>query len=655
LGVSTAIGIDAGGGSNRVEAEGLIDVTAVSSAASAFGSASNEARAFGIRTGVGADLIVNSGTINTTQLNGGILTLGTAIDSGAGNDDVHLGASSVTVGSINLGDGDDLLVLTGQPQISGAVSGGAGTNTLLFDRAGSIGFVPSRFDQATKRGAGTFTVPSLPTMQRIDISEGVLQVNSGYQFAEAGVFQSRVNGDGTFGQFKVNGTTQLDGNLTVVKGTGPFLTGKTYNVIEATSVANDFKNAVLPEPNLFVTFHKNLVPTAVQIETEVKPFDSQACNRMQHAVASTLDRIGASGRASDDLMAHMGQLQEMSSSQYHAALSALTPGTYSQNSISTARQYTKSLQHRMQNVRGAAGRNVQKPRVLQEYTGAGSDLLYNFDRFSQIQGYSGLWFDSFEQQHLSGFDDYSVSGLTFGFDRAFSDPLLVGISGGYAKSSAGLDGGAGSGDIDSYYASLYGGYSLKNLSFDGVFSYGKSRYDTNRFISAGEAGVQADSNHDGDLFSGYLRAGYSLRFDDFVLEPFAAAQYVHLNEKGYTESGAGGLGLKVDGTTTRSLVSEVGARVTRVLSFENGKIIPEVSAAWLHDFDIADQTLSSSFTGAPGSSFTVAGPKTAKNGATAGAGITFMHGEAFSMSLNYSGEYRDDISHRVLGEVRVNF
>jgi uncharacterized protein YhjY with autotransporter beta-barrel domain len=654
-GISTAIGIDIAGGSNRVETEGLVDVTAVTSAASVLGSPSNDARAVGIRTGAGADLIVNAGTIGTAQLGGGVLTLGTAIDSGAGNDEVHLGASSITIGAINLNDGDDLLVLTGQPQVSGLVSGGAGTDTLVFEKTGSIGFVPAGFEQATKRGAGTFTVASLPTMQRIDIPEGVLQVNSSYQFADTGVLQSRVNGDGTFGQFKVNGTVQLDGNLTVVKGTGPFLPGKTYNVIKATRVTQDFKNVVLPEPNLFVTFHKNLLPAAVQIETEVKPFDSQACNRMQHAVATTLDRIAASGHAGDDLMAHMGQLQGMSPSQYHAALSALTPGSYSQNSISTARQYTKSLQHRMQNVRGVTGRNVQKSQTLPEYTGTNSDLFYNFDRFSQVQGKNGLWFDSFEQQHLSGFDEYSMSGLTFGFDRAFSDPLLVGISGGYAKSSAGLDGGEGSGDIGSYYGSLYGSYSLKNLNFDAVFSYGKSRYDTNRLISTGGAAVQADSSHDGGLFSGYLRAGVPFRFDNWVLEPFASAQYVHLNEKGYTESGAGGLGLKVDGTTTRSLVSEVGTRFTRVFFFENGKIVPEISAAWLHDFDITDQTLSSSFAGAPGSAFTVAGPRTAKDGATAGAGITFMNGEAFSMSLNYSGEYRDDISHRVLGEIRINF
>lgn len=652
---STAIGLELGGGANRVETEGLIDVAAVSSATSILGTASNDARAIGVRTGAGSDLIVNAGTIRTDQSMGGLLSIGTAIDSGAGNDEVRLGEASVTIGAINLGDGDDLLALTGKPLVTGLVFGGAGTDSLSFEKAGSIDFAPSGFEQVFKRGAGTFTVPSLPTMQRIDISEGVLQVNSGYQFAPAGAFQTRVNGDGSFGQFKVNGTAQLDGNLTVVKGTGPFLNGRTYNVVEATGVTQDFRNVVLPEPNLFVTFQKSLSPTAVRIETEVKPFDSQACGRAQHAVASTLDRIAASGHASEDLTAQMGRLQEMSAPQYHSALSALTPGSYSRNTISTAQQYTKSLQHRMQNVRGAAGRNLQRSQILPEETGTHNDLFYNFDRFSQVPGKNGLWFDSFEQQHLSGFDEYSMNGMTFGFDRSLSDSLLLGASGGYAKTSAGLDGGVGGGDIGSYYGSLYGSYSLKNLSFDGVFSYGRSRFDTNRLISSGASAVQADSSHDGDLFSGYLRAGYALRLNDWVLEPFASAQYLALKENGYTESGAGGLGLKVDGTTTRSFTSELGTRFTRVFTFENGRIVPELSAAWLHDFNIGDQSVSSSFAETPDSSFSVAGPRSASNGATVGAGVTFMWDEAFSMSLNYSSEYRDDLSHRFLGEIRVNF
>jgi len=81
----------------------------------------------------------------------------------------------------------------------------------VFDGTGSIGFTPIAFENAIKQGVGTFTVANLPTMQRIEIRQGTLQVNNNYQFSNDGLFQTIVNGNGSFGQLKVNGTTQLAG------------------------------------------------------------------------------------------------------------------------------------------------------------------------------------------------------------------------------------------------------------------------------------------------------------------------------------------------------------------------------------------------------------------------------------------------------------
>ncbi len=660
---SSAAGIDAGEGSNRVEIQGRLDVTAESGALAAIPI--NEAQAVGIRTGGGADVIVNEGAIVVNEIRGGVVTPGTAIYTGAGNDRVKLGASSVTVGAIDLGDGDDSLTLAGAPQVTGAVSGGAGTNALVFDGAGGIAFAPVAFQQATKQGSGTFSVATLPTMQRIDVRQGVLQVNGSYAFSNTGVFRSRINGDGSFGQFKVNGTAQLDGNLTVVKGTGLFVPGRTYSVVEASTLTNAFSSVSLPASNCFVSFRMNQLPTAVQVETTVKPFTSQAGNPAQNAVSAALDRIVASGTASEDLTSRLGLLQDLSPSRYRAAVSTISAdsyGNFSQSSVSTAHRYTKSLQYRMQNVRSMAGQQVQEQPILLAYVGSDMDLFYNFDRVSQVQGKNGLWVNAFgqwgAQQQDSGYSgyDYSMSGVTVGFDRVLANGFLAGVSAGYAKSDVDLDDGQGSGDIESYYASLYGSWSLKDLSVDTVLSVGRNRYDNSRLVAAGGPPAWVVSSHDGDLFSGYLRAGYTFRVQDWALEPFASAQYVFLDEDAFIESGAAGLSLNVDSRTTQSLVSELGLRVTRVFSFDYGKLVPEVSVAWLHDFDIDDRVITSSFAGSPGATFAVAGPKAQKDGAAGGAGITFVHKSGFSTSIKYIGEYRGDyISNGVLGELRFVF
>ena len=71
---SSATGIDAGEGSNRVEIRGRLDVTAESGALAAIPI--NEAQAVGIRTGGGADVIVNEGTIVANEIRGGVVTPG---------------------------------------------------------------------------------------------------------------------------------------------------------------------------------------------------------------------------------------------------------------------------------------------------------------------------------------------------------------------------------------------------------------------------------------------------------------------------------------------------------------------------------------------------------------------------------------------------
>jgi len=86
-----------------------------------------------------------------------------------------------------------LVSVCGAPLVTGDITGSTGMDTLVFDGAGGIGFTPMAFENAIKQGAGTFTVASLPTMQRVEIKQGVLEVNSNYQFSNSGFFQTNVN------------------------------------------------------------------------------------------------------------------------------------------------------------------------------------------------------------------------------------------------------------------------------------------------------------------------------------------------------------------------------------------------------------------------------------------------------------------------------
>jgi subtilase-type serine protease len=663
--IATATGIDAGNGNNKIANEGLINVTA------SVAQLNGEAKTCGIITGEGNDTIINEGTISATMIRNGISSLGVGINSGAGNDQIFLTNGSETNGHIDLGNGDDWLTFTGTPLVTGDVTGAAGMDTLVFDGAGSVGFTPMAFENAIKQGAGTYSMASLPTMQRIEIKEGILEVNDNYQFSNNGSFETFVKGDGSFGQFKVNGTTELAGYLNVLKGPGPYTDGTTYNIIEANAVNDAFSNVMLPPPNNFVSFGMNQFPTLVQIEVNVKDFTWLARNRVEWAVANYLDRILPS--ATGDLFGTLGQIQNLSQSEFYRALLTLSPDSYdnfTRNTFSTTHRYTKSLQYRMNNIRSFlhANGSANEPPILLAYRGSDWGQLLNPERVSQIQGKNGLWFDAFgqwgNQSEESGFRwnggyvgyDYFMRGATLGFDHALTDKLIAGVNVGYFRADIDLNRHQGSGYIKSLNGSIYGSYFHKDLYIDGVLSYGRNWYDNHRLITIGPIQRKAYSDHDGDLFSAYLGAGYTFDIKRWLIGPFGTLQYTYLDEESFREKGAGGLSLRIDDRQTDSLVSELGIRLARVFNIRYGNLIPELNAAWLHDFDIDDRVITSSFAGSPDASFSMKGLDVERNGASLGAGITLVHKSGLSTFFKYKGEFREKYkSNGVMGEVRFTF
>ncbi|HEX9365491.1 MAG TPA: hypothetical protein VF921_02630, partial [Vicinamibacterales bacterium] len=122
-------GIHAGSGNNTVVNKGTINVTVTGTASINFAScnctASVAASAIGIATGAGNDTIVNEGKITATKIVNGVSSPGIAISSGAGDDTVTLKNGSVTNGTIDLGTGNNRLVLEGTPVINGTILDGS--------------------------------------------------------------------------------------------------------------------------------------------------------------------------------------------------------------------------------------------------------------------------------------------------------------------------------------------------------------------------------------------------------------------------------------------------------------------------------------------------------------------------------------------------
>ena len=678
---ANAIGIEAGSGDNFIANYGTIDVSALAAAGTGANPKSRtdgveNTTAIGIMTGDGDDTIINGGTIHTANQRlewvGGWIHItsqpGIGISSGGGNDQLFLMDGSETNGHIDLGDGDDWLTFVGTPLVAGDVTGAAGTDSLVFEGAGNISFTPAAFENAIKQGAGTYSVASLPTMQRIEVNQGTLQINNDYAMANDSTFQTNVNGDGSHGQLKVNGTAELAGALNVIKGPGPYTNGTTYDIIEANTLNGLFSNVMLPTPTPLLSFEMNQLPNSVEIETSAKNFTTVAKNRVHWIIADYLDKVMP--LAKGDLSGVLEEIQNLSEpGEFNTAFSSLSPGSYdnyTRGTLFATQQYKKSLQYRMNNVRYhfmAGSPDNEKPIIL-AYSGSDASLgqLLTPGQVSQSQDKNGLWLDAFgqwgdqnEEDGYTGYD-YFMRGATLGFDHRLMDKLMAGLSLGYSRSDIDLGRDQGSGDVKSLFGSLYGSYFDKYFYIDAILSYGRNWYDNSRKITIGGILREARSDHDAHLLSGYLGGGYYFDFNPWAFGPYGSLQYIRLDEESFTERGAGAISLRVDDRQTDALFSELGLRMVGRFKGKYGNLLPEVSLGWSYDFDIDDHVVRAAFAGSPGASFSIEGQDVERNGLVVGAGLTFIHKSGFSTSFRYKGEFRDDYkSNGVMGEIRYVF
>jgi outer membrane autotransporter protein len=267
----------------------------------------------------------------------------------------------------------------------------------------------------------------------------------------------------------------------------------------------------------------------------------------------------------------------------------------------------------------------------------------------------GQWGDQDGEDGYTGFD-YDVLGLSIGIDHPVSDRLLLGASAAYTDTDVDQEKGRGDGDIEGWMASLYSSYSLDKVYIDGMLSYGKNDYDARREVRIGTIKRTARSDHDGDVLAATLGSGYLVTRDDSVLEPFGRLQYIKLDEDSFTEKGAGDINQRISSRDTESLTSEIGVRVSRSFPQAGGRLTTDASVAWLHDFDIDDRAITTSYTGAPASSFSVPGQDVERNGVTLGLGVGFETRKGVSSSLNYNGEFRDGFSaHGIIGRISFRF
>ena len=666
LALSHAIGIlGASEANNEILNTGTIHATAVAASDNNDAGKKPVADAIGIRTGSGNDTIINRGTIETSRTLNGVTSVGTAIDAGAGNDTVILGDASVTNGDIDLGSGSDTLSMEGTPVINGSIIDELSSLTLAFNNSGSYaGSLPGY--RAVKNGVGTFTLSTLPQMVYLEMNQGTLQLNNNYDFHEQGTFQATLYGDGSHGQFLVNGAAALHGQMNIVRGHGAYRDGTTYDVLSARdgfTPGSGFNGIALPEDRPLLHFELQQTANSVQLTSDVKSFTTVATPGNAMAVARNLDTIlpTVSGELSDTLgiVQTLAQPQEFTTAFYNLSPAAYQP--YSLASVNSGLQYTNAINARMNDLHfsevAAAKRSLPEKPFMLAANGSPQGL---FEHAGQDYKY-GVFVRGFGQHGVQDADasnagyDFTINGLIIGFDQKFNNSTSGGISIGSAKNDLTADKNSSVGDIDTTLLSLYGSYLLNNAYVDAVLSYGNNSYTTRRNVVIGLNSTEVNSSHDGKLLSLGMSAGMYYEWGKWWLRPYASLQYTSLDEDGFSESG-GGASLIVASRTTNALISQMGVSFLRDYSVASGNVTTEFDIGWTHDFNIDDHVINAAYVAAPDATFSIEGQKVEQNGIVAGAGFSYEARSGYITTIKLQSEFRNNYNaNSIIGEFRYQF
>ena len=244
-----------------------------------------------------------------------------------------------------------------------------------------------------------------------------------------------------------------------------------------------------------------------------------------------------------------------------------------------------------------------------------------------------------------------TGGFTFGVDYRLTPNFAIGLTAGYAHTTVNLDGG---GNIDvnggkiGLYATLFG----NGFYLDTAVSGGPSGYNTHRTALQGTA----SGSTDGADVNALVAVGYNWTKGKLTIGPTASFQYSYVGLNSFTETGSLAP-LSFPDQNTESERTAFGAQASYEWKIGQITLLPQLSAAWQHEFGSTTYSVVSSFATGAGKSFTVSGPDIGRDSILVGAGATVILSERVSTYLYYDGEFArtNYINNSVTAGVRITF
>ncbi|MBO9519258.1 MAG: autotransporter domain-containing protein [Porphyrobacter sp.] len=535
-GSATAI-LDRSGGLTLIENSGTISAT---------GAATDSLRNIAI------DLSANTSgaTIKQTQVAAGIIapSITGDIRFGTGNDTLDV-ADGTVKGTVYFGSGNNALKLSGDAVQSGKVIFGAGADAMTLGGT-------SRFEGIVDFGGGTDTLTLTGRSAFIGslVNSGNLAVN-----VTGGVLN--VTQPSSIGSLAVGEEGTLLATLDKSLGTGALLAvGGTTSFADGATLAVKIADVDNAEGRYLVLESGSITGLAdVEFNTDLVPFlfkATLATNAGPNAIAVDITK-----RSAQEL-----GLNQSQSSAYNAVFAALNNDEKIEDvflGITTGDQFRAALGQMLPDHAGGAFEGISLgSRTLGRQVAQPMSPVYSLGGLDIIVNMAG-WTSS---KDIGVTAAYDVGGM--GFSAAGEIDTGVGSFGASGAWFWSIHDDGDLREVESrtwelagYWRGNWGGFSAFSRASIGLSNFSGTR--TLSGMANGEAVTKtAKGEWDGTVFTLSGGAAYEGHSGKFFFRPSVTADYVKLDEDGYTETGGGkGFDLIVDDRSSDQLAVNGGLAV----------------------------------------------------------------------------------------------
>lgn len=530
-------------------------------------------------------------------------------------------------------------------EAGGQILGGVQGTVQLWNNA-SIGTLDNRGEISTgNAGASAIRTTATSTIDTL-INTGTLSAGAGgYDIVNAGDIGTLENGQGGNDALSYSGNlpdryiTHFSDASTYGKVEFALLGGYTLNTYGARMAAGQnwaagtYNDVIVSDQALTITSLEAISGISYQL---VSPDNGLTWNLVvQTASASRVaDAVGTQGGGPS--------LDAARVIDGNAGLSALFANLTTNGQLADAAAQSLPLMQgsttlAAQGAMGSINRIIQARIEGNAGMSSGDDFLG--DRHFWFKPF-GSRADQGDRKGASGFDADTM-GIALGADATVTPNTRVGLSFAYARVDLkGTDAAApNSADLDVYQLTGYGSHSLdERTELNFQLGVGQNRNEGRRNILF--AGSTARSQYDSLTAVAGLGVGRSFPLSAQTrFTPSVRADYAWIKDQSYSESGAGLLDLKVDGNTTEALVLAVDGKLAHALD-AHATAVANLGVG----YDLLNErnSLTATFAGAPGASFTTRGIDPSPWLLRAGLGYVRAMKNGMEITARYDGEYRED-------------